>query len=220
MSHLDALALPQGFWRDSVDSTQEEAKRLIQSGEIQGAAFVVAHHQTQGKGTQGRKWTSPAGAGIYLSIVHIAPAEEPYTTTHLYTLAAGVACVEALATVLPIAVQIKPVNDLYVQGKKLGGILVESELNPKGLTTLITGIGINTHRHPRNLDRPQIEPVSIQEILTPEAFERVNTEDLVEAVVGKICFYYALIWSGQAGQVERKWQTYQTKTLEVDIINP
>ncbi len=187
-----------------------EARRMIQSGEINGTAYIVANHQTQGRGTQGRSWSSPEGAGLYLSIVHLPTANEAFETTHLYTLAAGVACAEALRAVTGLSLHLKPINDLYINGGKLGGILVESDLHPRlGLTGLITGIGINIHRHEHVLDRGEIRPVSLQDVLEEDAFTTLSRQTLVEAVVGKVCFWYSLVFSGWHGQVIRTWERYQ-----------
>lgn len=204
--------LPRGFWYDTVDSTMDEAKRLIAAGQIEGTAFVVANHQTSGRGTQGRQWQSPEGKGIYLSVIHLPTENTRFETTNIYTLAAGVACVEAIKLVAGIDVQLKPVNDLYVKGRKLGGILVESELQQKGIASLITGIGINTHQSVRDLDsQAAVSPISLEELLSPSAFYMLAVEDLVEAVVGKVCFWHALVFNGQAAQVERAWDRYCLK---------
>lgn len=203
------LDLPKGFWYDTVDSTMEEAKRLIQAGQIQGTAFVVANHQHNGRGTQGRQWSSPEGKGIYLSIVHLPTEGALFETTSLYTLAAGVACVEAVREVVGLEPRLKPVNDIYLHGKKLGGILVESELHQQGIASLITGIGLNTHKARRVLDRTVVEPIAIEDLLSPAEFYEFAPETLVEAIVGKVCFWYALLFQGQRGQVERAWERYK-----------
>jgi len=120
-----------------LDSTQDEAKRLIQAGKITDIAYVVANSQTNGRGTRGRKWSSPAGSGIYLSIIHISDVKtgkpRPYIElTTLYTQACGIACVETINEVYKIQCSIKPINDIYYKDKKLGGILIESRLQDKG----------------------------------------------------------------------------------------
>ena len=51
------ITIPQGFWYEEIDSTMDEAKRLIQANKINDIAFVVANSQTKGKGTHGRKWS-------------------------------------------------------------------------------------------------------------------------------------------------------------------
>jgi biotin-[acetyl-CoA-carboxylase] ligase BirA-like protein len=203
------MELPQGFWYDTVDSTMDEARRLIQQGKIQGTAFVLAHHQTQGRGTHGRHWTSPGGAGIYLSVVHVAPEDAKFEITPLYTLAAGVACAEALKLSTQVEVQLKPINDLYSQGKKLGGILVESDLHQHGMSCLITGVGINTHTVPRTLDRQGAEPIALQDLMHKLHFANLSHDVLVETLVAKICFWHGLVFNSQHGQVVRAWNQHK-----------
>jgi BirA family biotin operon repressor/biotin-[acetyl-CoA-carboxylase] ligase len=141
----------QVFPYDSVDSTNEVAKRLICEPGFGGPACVIAREQTAGKGTRGRKWASPKDAGIYVSVIEVPDREcggaglaqansfEPAT----FTQAAGVACVECLRRHFGICVELKPINDLYVNGCKLGGILTEARIEGGKIAALITGIGIN-----------------------------------------------------------------------------
>ncbi len=129
---------------DSLDSTNEEAKRLLASGKITGLTAITASRQTAGKGTRGRVWVSPPGCGLYLSIVH--PMQVPCHAaplTPVFTLAAGVACAETLAELTGLSFQLKPINDIYLAGGKLGGILTESIVRDNCLRAVITGIGIN-----------------------------------------------------------------------------
>ncbi len=149
----------QVFHPDSVDSTNEEAKRLIARGEITNVAYVVAREQTAGKGSRGRTWISPRDAGLYLSIVQrFKPGLDPATISlETFTLAAGVACAEVLHERYQVEVALKPINDLYVGSAKLGGILVESIVEKNLLRALVTGIGINLRLADRPLpvDAPQ-----------------------------------------------------------------
>lgn len=207
--------LPQGFWLDTVDSTMDEAKRLIQAGHIQGTAFVVANHQTKGRGTQGRAWSSPSERGMYLSIVHLPSESDHYEPTSLYTLAAGVACVEAIHKVTGLETSLKPINDIYSDGKKLGGVLIESEFRHEGFSSLITGIGINVRQAQHDLDHPVVVPVSLQELLPPDQFGKLSLESLIETVVAKVCFWYALLFHGQRGQVQRAWERYRLPDTEI-----
>lgn len=129
---------------DSLDSTNEEAKRLLAAGKITGLTAITASMQTAGKGTRGRVWVSPPGCGLYLSVVH--PLDVPCQSaplTPVFTLAAGVACAETLHEATGLRFQLKPINDVYIAGAKLGGILTESVVRDNRLRALITGIGIN-----------------------------------------------------------------------------
>ncbi|MDO8632258.1 MAG: hypothetical protein Q7R41_17375, partial [Phycisphaerales bacterium] len=125
----------QAFYFDSVDSTNDQAGRLLREGRIGDSAYVVARGQSAGKGNRGRKWASPDDAGIYLTVVD-RPAhsdDDPRALNpaapvllHMFTRAAGVACAEMLRERTNVDVRLKPINDLYVDGRKLGGILTEA----------------------------------------------------------------------------------------------
>ncbi len=201
------LQLPQGFWLDTVDSTMAEARRLVAAGRLRGTGFVVASHQDAGRGTKGRQWVSPPGHGIYLTVVHQpVDSEEKLRLTTDYTLAAGVACVETLKTVTGIETGLKPVNDVYAEGRKLGGILVESDVVPGGISALYTGIGLNTHSSVR-LDQNQmpVPAIAIEDLLSPKAFSALSLDLLIETLVAQVCFWHGLVFNQQTGQVDRAW---------------
>ncbi len=201
--------ISQSFWYETLDSTMDEAKRLIQSGKINGTAFIVSNHQTSGRGTRGRKWSSPEGTGIYLSIVHLPKQNELFEATSLYTLACGIACVEAIKTICDIEPQIKPINDIYFDSKKLGGILVESKLHKDGISSLITGIGINLQKSLHNLDRDVVLPVSLEEIIGSNKFiSDFSREKLIEVIVAKVCFWYSKIFNKEHSEIKSIWESY------------
>lgn len=192
----------------TVDSTNEAARRLLAEGGITGLTCITADEQTAGKGTRGRIWCSPRGAGLYLSIVHSA-AVCVLPVTDFYTQAAGVACAEVLHKLYGLDIRIKPVNDLYVDGKKLGGILTESLLRENKLQAVITGIGINTRECERKLAgenaHPDIQPVSLQELVPPHVWRAFSTEELVADLVAGVHAYYARL-SDSAGEIERLYR--------------
>lgn len=195
------------LYYNEIDSTNEEAKRLISLGKILETTYILADSQSAGKGTRGRVWSSPKGVGLYLSIVHIPKEKEFFETTTLYTLASGVACVEVLKEELDINVQLKPINDLYFEGKKLGGILVESRLGKEGLSSLITGIGINIKKYNHDLDRDEIKPISLEEIVSESKLKTFDRDDFINKLVTRVC-----LWSEEVNRdkslVEKKWNEY------------
>lgn len=182
--------LKTAFYYETIDSTQDEAKRLIESGQIKDLGVVIADEQTKGKGTKGRAWSSPKG-GIYLSIVHIAKKDKLFPISNLYTSLCATACQEAIKEVLNINSKIKPINDIYFNEKKLGGVLVESKLHEKGISSLISGVGINLHKTNHKLDRDIVEPISLEEIIRKEDFKQFSKEKLIETIVAKICKKYS-----------------------------
>ena len=126
---------------DSIDSTNTRAKLLAAQGAPHGTV-LIADHQTGGRGRRGRSFHSPAGSGIYMSVV-LRPGCEPPELMHL-TCAAAVAMCDAVEASCGIRPGIKWTNDLVVGRRKIAGILTELGIGPKGnLDYAIIGIGIN-----------------------------------------------------------------------------
>ncbi len=128
--------------RKSIDSTNSEARRRAIAGAAEGTV-VVAEEQTQGRGRRGKRFYSPAGTGIYFSIVlrpHIAVDKATYITA-----AAAVAAARAIEQVTQVPASIKWVNDIFCDGKKVAGILTEGffDMETGTLDHAILGIGIN-----------------------------------------------------------------------------
>lgn len=151
------------FHFESVDSTNEAAKRLLAEGAIRDFALVTAREQTAGKGTRGRAWASPRDAGLYMTVVH-RDVETGFPTTGAYAWSAGIACVEVLAEAFGVKVGIKPINDLWVEDRKLGGILVETTVEQGKTQAIMTGIGINLRRAERQVSAGAAIPVCIEEL--------------------------------------------------------
>lgn len=132
----------QVHWFDTIDSTNTRAKTMAQQGAPHGTV-LVAGMQTGGRGRMGRSFSSPAGQGVYLSII-LRPEVPAQELLHL-TCAAAVAMCNAVENICAHRPGIKWINDLIVQSKKLGGILTELSVDPK--TSLVRyaviGVGIN-----------------------------------------------------------------------------
>lgn len=128
---------------DSIDSTNNYAKRLLMDNDVQEGTMIVANQQTAGRGRQGHSFYSPADTGLYLSIIL-----KPYAFAQeilKITLAAAVATCEAIEEMTLISCQIKWVNDLFVDQQKVCGILTEATANfeTQQIESIIVGIGIN-----------------------------------------------------------------------------
>lgn len=139
---LDGLLEDQQIHRyETIDSTNLRAKQLADAGAAHGTV-VIAETQAGGKGRMGRSFHSPAGSGIYLSMI-LRPQCPAVKLMHL-TCAVAVAMCDALETAAGIRPGIKWTNDLVCGTKKLGGILTELSLDAKGNAVYaIVGIGIN-----------------------------------------------------------------------------
>jgi len=102
---------------------------------------VIADHQTAGRGRLGKRWLSPPGSGICLSIAYTFAAQP--ARLPVLTLALGVGVVHALGDLDVTGVSLKWPNDIVAQDRKLGGILTEVQSRPGAVVTVITGIGLN-----------------------------------------------------------------------------
>ena len=127
-------------WYTAIDSTNTQAKRLAKDGAPHGTV-LIAGHQTGGRGRMGRVFQSPEGQGVYLSVI-LRPGCPPAHLMHL-TCAAGVAMMHAVEAVSEVRPQMKWINDLVVDRKKLGGILTEMSVDKGMVDYAIVGIGIN-----------------------------------------------------------------------------
>lgn len=126
---------------EQVDSTNRIVKELAQQGAAEGTV-LFAEYQTAGRGRLGRSFFSPAGSGLYFTLL-LRPAGAAVDALKL-TVAAGVAVAEAVEQVSGLALKIKWVNDLYLENKKVCGILAEGALRPEGgLAYCALGIGLN-----------------------------------------------------------------------------
>ena len=154
---------PEYPWADrfyflpEVDSTNDYLKKLAAEGAPQGTV-ALSDHQTGGHGRRGRSFLSPPGVGLYLSIL-LRPECPPAQLMHL-TCASGVAMCDAIEKSAGFRPGIKWTNDIVYEKRKLGGILTELRLNPKGLVDYaIVGIGINCCQKPQDFP-PEIRDVA------------------------------------------------------------
>ncbi|MDE3001799.1 MAG: biotin--[acetyl-CoA-carboxylase] ligase [Gemmatimonadota bacterium] len=141
---------------EEIGSTNDRARVLAREDRDRGW-LVVGMKQTAGRGRRGTRWVSAPGDGVWMSMVLAHPdamAQLP--------LLIGVACAEALEEVVNVPVTVKWPNDLIIDDRKLGGILVE-----RGTDWVVAGIGINVSAAPdpgECLDGPSdLSPTALAE---------------------------------------------------------
>lgn len=130
---VNVVTLPQ------VGSTNDELKRMAAQGAPQGTV-VITDKQTAGKGRLGRSFYSPR-SGVYLSLL-LRPEKAPEQTL-FYTVAAANAVCRAVEKISGRQAQIKWVNDVYLSGRKICGILAEGSLSNGSSDWVVLGIGTN-----------------------------------------------------------------------------
>lgn len=124
----------------TIDSTNTYARQLAEKNSVSGLV-ILAEQQTGGRGRRGKSWVSPFAANIYLSIVW--DFEQGAEALEGLSLAVGVAVRRALIAHGVQGVKLKWPNDIYVEQKKLGGILLEMIGDPAGHCSVVIGVGLN-----------------------------------------------------------------------------
>lgn len=125
-------------WHDTIDTTMRRAAELAESGAPAGS-IVAAGEQTAGQGRLGRSWHSPAGKGLYFTMI-LRPALSPEESP-VITLALGVGVADAIQMFCGLSCDLKWPNDVMVRGLKLCGILTQLH---HGAT--LAGIGLNVNQ--------------------------------------------------------------------------
>ena len=138
------------IWLESVDSTNEEAKRHI--SDIDNLSVLSALEQTAGRGQRGNTWTSNTGENLMFSIVLKDPkisARDQFVLNEI----ASLSVVDFLSK-HEILAEIKWPNDIYVGSKKICGILIENSLHGTAISSSIIGIGLNINQRNFNVNLP------------------------------------------------------------------
>lgn len=123
-------------------STQVRAHKLAGEGAVEGT-LVIAEQQTEGRGRMGKKWFSPSGTGIWMSL--ILKPRVPMQFTSQLTLLTSVALCRAIKQLTTLNISIKWPNDLLIEHQKACGILLESRTEDERLHYIVAGIGISVN---------------------------------------------------------------------------
>jgi BirA family biotin operon repressor/biotin-[acetyl-CoA-carboxylase] ligase len=194
-------------WHAETGSTNADAAALAEAGAPEGCV-VLADLQTAGRGRLGRSWSSPAGTGIYASVLF---RPEP-RVARMLTIAAGVALAEAIETVAGIVPVLKWPNDLYLggglqSGRKVAGILAEAGVS-NGETWVVIGFGIN------------VLPVSFPHELAVRATSLeselgrpVDRGELFAACLAQLSARYADLLAGRCHDVVGAWRRRASPTF-------
>ena len=158
-------------------STNDEAKRLARQGAAHGTV-VLADHQTGGRGRLGRIFSSPSGQGIYCSV--ILRFDTPPERLLCLTPVAAEAVRRAIGEITGLSPQIKWINDLVLDGRKLCGILTELVLDPHG-TAAVVGIGINCGQRRRDFP-PELQDTAV----SLSMYRPTDREPLICAVLRQL----------------------------------
>jgi BirA family biotin operon repressor/biotin-[acetyl-CoA-carboxylase] ligase len=204
--------LPASFpWRgnihhfDTIGSTNTKAKEMAAAGAPHGTV-LIADSQTAGRGRMGRSFHSPAGTGIYLSVI-LRPNCPARELLHL-TCAVAVAAADGIQAATGLRPGIKWTNDLVFGRQKLGGILTELSVNPTGATEFaVVGIGINCGQKVGDFP-PEIENIATSlHLSTGKPIDRAHVTAQILLALEKIC--------GQLSNVEAMLDRYRKDCITI-----
>lgn len=133
------LRLPQVEVRHRTASTLEVAHDLASAGAV-GGTLVIADKQTEGRGRSGTRWLSPGGSGLWVTLLE---RPRPASGIDVLSLRVGLRCARALDRFASEPIRLKWPNDLYVQDRKLAGVLIEARWREQRLEWVAIGLGVN-----------------------------------------------------------------------------
>lgn len=156
---------------DNIDSTNEEAKRLVEAGQGE-AALIVAAEQTAGRGRRGRQWQSPVG-NIYAT--WLEPLNETLMQAANRGFMLSLSVAEAVDELLDgkANVGVKWPNDVLVDEAKISGILLEIAYDPADAPWLISGFGVNVMHKPTGTPYPATSVASHIDTTVDDVLQRI-----------------------------------------------
>src|SRR5665811_173134 len=182
---------------DALESTNNYANQLILSNEAEEGTVVLARYQEKGRGQYGNRWESQAGKNLLASIIlfpHFVPAGKQFQISKLVSLS----IVGFLMNEVD-KVAIKWPNDIYIENKKVAGILIENSIKGQYLFSSIVGIGLNLNQEKFISDAPN--PVSLKQI-TEKNFD-VN--DVLNEILDAVFQWYKNLEAGNSDKINNAY---------------
>lgn len=167
---------------EAIGSTNDEIKKIARQGAPEGT-LALAEFQDRGRGRRGRRWVTPAGSAVAMSLL-LRPSIAPMNAS-MVTLVMGLAVAAACRELYQIDARIKWPNDVVAEGKKICGILTEMSIGADQIDYVVIGTGINTfvQEFPKELEQTA---VSLHQMIG----RRPDRAELIAVVMEKFEAYY------------------------------
>ncbi|MCJ7807129.1 MAG: biotin--[acetyl-CoA-carboxylase] ligase [Dehalococcoidia bacterium] len=175
-------------------STMDAAKQAIRDGAVEGTV-VIADQQTFGRGRLGREWFSSPKSSILLSII-LYPKLEYLPRL---TMAACLAVVRSIEKLTGLEPTIKWPNDVLIDGKKVSGILIESDISGDSVKYAIVGIALNVNFDPTAIPDISETATSLKQVLGRE----VSRKEVLVVLLGEFEGLYNELRRGE--RIDREW---------------
>jgi len=198
-------------WRvhyfEELESTQQTAAEMAAHGALHGEV-VIADRQTAGRGRMGRRWHSPPGVNFYGTFI-LRP-EMPIAEAALIGLVAGVAVAETMEMVAPRIVALKWPNDIWLGGRKAGGMIAEAVTDSRHrLACVLLGIGLNLNLAPEHIPPELRDRATSVMAATGRPCDRV---ELAGELFSRLDSRYMETLSDGFAAVRPAWERYSALT--------
>ena len=189
---------------EQTTSTNDVIEKLARDGVKEGVV-VFAESQTKGRGRLGRKWLSPAGKGLWFSVL-LRPDLRPQAVTQLI-IAAATSLVRAVKGKTGLRPEIKWPNDILVNGRKVAGILTELSAELDRVKHVTVGIGVDVNQSASEFP-PDLRKLATS--LKIETGKPVSRPELATAILRELDCDYARVCDGGFADVADEWETHCT----------
>ena len=177
------VTLPKLTILESVDSTNNYAMAMVQKGVANNGDAVFALEQSSGKGRWGKTWESQRGSNILLTVLaqmQWLPVQQQFQLS----IAVALACHDFFSKYLKENIKIKWPNDIFINDRKAGGILIENVIKGNLWQWAIIGIGLNINQE--NFEKDKLKATSLKQI-TGEYYDVIQlSRDLHEIVLKRL----------------------------------
>jgi len=183
-------------------STNDVIEKLARDGVKEGVV-IFAESQTRGRGRLGRKWLSPAGKGLWFSVL-LRPEMRPQQATQL-TVASAAAMRRAMEAVTGSRAEIKWPNDILLGGKKVAGILTEMNAELDRIKYVILGIGVDVNLNSSDFPAELRKTATSLKLHLGKTFSR---SELAVVALRELDADYARVGTGQFAAVANEWEVH------------
>jgi BirA family biotin operon repressor/biotin-[acetyl-CoA-carboxylase] ligase len=199
------------IYRPISESTMDDARRMLERINLPQGALVLAESQSAGRGRAGRSWVSPPDVNLYFTLLLFPPPQRLRPLAYVTPLAVAKA-IESFSKQkgVPVVPDLKWPNDVQIGGKKVAGVLIETEHAPERVVALV-GVGVNV-----NLETARFEEIAgLATSLKDATGLELPREELLAAICNEFEPLYEEALSGSRGPFE-DWKS-RLVTLGQDV---
>ena len=192
-------------YRPYTESTQDDARHMLERWRQPNGTIIMAESQSAGRGRSGRRWVSPADVNLYFTL-SLYPVEDVRPLAYVTPLAIAEA-IEAVAAAKggDLRAQLKWPNDVFLNGKKVAGELIETTQSEAGETVAFVGAGINVNFDPDG--HPEIADIATS------MKDELGFEVPREEVLAAFCNHFEALWEDAKAGSEAPFQAWKSRLV-------